>query len=147
MPLNVGTEEGRKREQPPPWFWPSGLLLMVGLLVCATIGWFTLVAPVWRLANSGDQGNGLFNIASPSGVTWKPSASQYCGYLGDFNSPQGLNQTTTFMAALLANSAPTPGSHAAALRLFNAVQADKITEAVVNGVNSAYTCPATSTTN
>ena len=146
MPPKVGIEEARKREQPPPWFWPSGLLLTLGLLVCAIIGWITLFAPVWRLANSADQSNGLFNIASPSDATWKPSASQYCAYIGDFNNPPGLNQTTTFMATLLANSAPTAASHSAALNLYNALQAQKTTQADVIAVNAAYTCPSTSTT-
>ena len=147
MPPTVGIGEARTREQPPPWFWPSGLFLTVGLLVCAIIGWFTLFAPIWRLANSGDQRNGLFNIASPSVATWKPSSSQYCAYIGDFNNPPGLNQTTTFMATLLANSAPTAASHGAALRLYDAVHANKVTQADVNAVNGAYTCPSTSTTN
>ena len=147
MPPKFGIGQALKREEPPPWFWPSGLLLTVGLLECAITGWFTLFAPVSRLASSGDQSNGLFNIASPSGATWKPSASQYCVYIGDFNKPPGLNQTTTFMATLLANSAPTPGSHAAALRLYDAVHANKVTQADVNAVNSAYACPSTSTTN
>ena len=147
MPPTVGIGEARKREQPPPWFWPSGLVLTLGLLVCAIIGWITLFAPVWRLANSANQSNGLFNIASPSGATWKPSASQYCAYIGDFNNPPGLNQTTTFMAMLLTNSAPTAGSHAAALRMYDAVHANKVTQADVNAVNGAYTCPSTATTN
>ncbi len=117
-------------------------------LACAIIGWFTVFAPEWRFANSVNQSNGdLFNIASPTAATWKPSASQYCVHIGDFNDPPGLNQTTTFMAMLLTNSAPTPGSHAAALRLYDAVHANKVTQADVNAVNGAYTCPSTATTN
>jgi hypothetical protein len=125
----------------------SGLLLIVGILVCAIIGWFTLFAPEWRFANSANQSNGVFKIASPSGARWKPSASQYCVYIGDFNNPPGLNQTTTFMATLLANSAPTAASHSAALHLYDSLQAQKTTQADVNAVNGAYTCPSTSTTN
>ncbi len=136
-------EPNRKYRQAPPWFWPSGFLLIVGILVCAIIGWFTLFAPEWRVATGN---HFAINPVIPSGATWKPSASQYCVYIGEFNNPPGLNQTTTLMATLLANSAPTPGSHAAALRLYDVVNANKVTQADVNAVNGAYTCPSIATT-
>jgi hypothetical protein len=146
-PFGFIAEPNWKYRQAPPWFWPSGFLLIVGILVCAIIGWFTLFAPEWRVA-TGNLSNVGINTVSPSGSTWKPSASQYCVYIGEFNNPPGLNQTTTFMATLLANSAPTPGSHAAALRLYDAIHANKgVTQADINAVNGAYTCPSTATTN
>ena len=138
-----GIAEGGGRGQRPPWFWPSGMFLIAGLVGCGIIAWIALVVPAQRtFSGFGD----LFNPSRPSAATWKPSVSQYCAYIGDYNSPPGLNENNTLMAALLANSAPTPASHAAALHLYDAIQAKRITQANVDAVNGAYTCPSTSRT-
>jgi hypothetical protein len=129
--------ESRKIGQAPPWMGISGLLLGVGILVC-------LIILLLQLPTITGSGGFSFSIAAPTGARWEPSASQYCVYIGDFNNPPGLTQTTTFMATLLADSAPTPRSRAAALRLYNALRANKvITQAEVDAVNGAYTCPST----
>jgi hypothetical protein len=121
---------------------------MVGISVCVIIGWFTLFAPVWRVAHSANQSNtDFFNIASPSAATWKPSASQYCGDVGELNNdPPGLGQHTPLEATLLANSAPTATAHAAALRLYDALRVQNASRAEFNAVDAAYMCPSTSTT-
>jgi hypothetical protein len=143
--MTPGTET-RRREKSPPWFWPSGLLLIVGILVCVVIAWLAIFGPEWRFANPANQSNGGFFNITPTAAAWKPSASQYCNDIGELNNdPPGLGQHTTFEAILLANSAPTAASHSAALRLYYAFHADKATQADINAVNSAYACPSTST--
>jgi hypothetical protein len=149
MPPDEVIAEARKHGQAPPWFWPSGFLLIAAFSACVINGWFTLLAPEWRFANSATQSNGdFFNIASPSAATWKPSASEYCSDVGELNNdPPGLGQHTPLEATLIANSAPTATAHAVAVRLFDALRVQNATQADINAVNSAYMCPLTSTNN
>jgi hypothetical protein len=83
--------EGRKLV----WMDISGLLLGVGILVC-------LVILLVQSPTTTGSGNDFFSVAAPTAASWRPSASSYCTYIGTFNSPPGLNQTTPFMATLLA---------------------------------------------